>query len=548
MSRTAKNLIHFLIIGLALVGLVCSICFSTQAMGGPGQGQNAEAPAGSQNQSQGGMQGGQGGSPPEKPSGEQGGGQGGMQGGTPPEMPSGSQGGGQGGMQGGTPPEMPNGTQGGMQGGAPPDMPNGTQGGMQGGQGGTPPEKPSGEQGGMQGGGQGNMKSQQANEIPKDNFISQNRIIFFIIEALLIAIFAAYLIMSRCNKLTFKETFKTGGKKFVYVLLVAILGAGISGTAYLISDSMQKKSDPGAGQAQTANTEYNAQNTFDSDIEKSNEKYNSTSADELAVLVKNKAKVTLKNIISKKTGSSDGGDNTSFYGTNSAITAIGGSSLNVEDGEIETDATGANGLFCFGGSLANNSSQNDGTNVTARNIKITTKQDNSGGIMTTGGGIFDAFNLIINTFGTSSAAIRSDRGGGTVNVDGGTYTTNGKGSPSIYSTADINVKNAELVATASEGVVIEGKNSVSIENCELKDNNSQLNGQSTTYKNIFLYQSMSGDSAEGQSVFSAKSSKISTQKGDAFYVTNTKAQINLEDCDLGTLPSDGNFLRIQKDS
>ena len=41
----------------------------------------------------------------------------------------------------------------------------------------------------------------------------------------------------------------------------------------------------------------------------------------------------------------------------------------------------------------------------------------------------------------SSAAIRSDRWGGTVNVNGGTYKTTGQGSPSIYSTTDITVKN-----------------------------------------------------------------------------------------------------------
>ena len=61
--------------------------------------------------------------------------------------------------------------------------------------------------------------------------------------------------------------------------------------------------------------------------------------------------------------------------------------------------------------------------------------------MTTGGGITNAYNLDITTSGTSSAAIRSDRGGGTVYVDKGTYKTTGKGLPTIYSTADIIVNN-----------------------------------------------------------------------------------------------------------
>ena len=167
-------------------------------------------------------------------------------------------------------------------------------------------------------------------------------------------------------------------------------------------------------------------------------------------------------------------------------------------------------------------------------------------------GYFDATtnakNLTIETSGTSSAAIRTDRGGGTVTVDGGTYKTTGKGSPSIYSTADITVKNADLISTASEGVVIEGKNSVTLENVSLKDTNSTLNGQSTTYKNIFLYQSMSGDAATGEASFIAKNSKITTNKGDTIYVTNTTASITLENNTIINNDNTGNFLRIQKDS
>ena len=83
-----------------------------------------------------------------------------------------------------------------------------------------------------------------------------------------------------------------------------------------------------------------------------------------------------------------------------------------------------------------------------------------------------------------------------------------QGSPSIYSTANINVKDATLVAKASEGIVIEGANTVTIENCDLTDSNTKLNGQSTTYKNIFLYQSMSEDASNGTATFTAKNSNI----------------------------------------
>lgn len=87
-----------------------------------------------------------------------------------------------------------------------------------------------------------------------------------------------------------------------------------------------------------------------------------------------------------------------------------------------------------------------------------------------------------------------------------------------------------------------------IQQSTLIDSNTKLNGQSTTYKNIFLYQSMSGDAADGSAIFTAKNSSITTNNGDTFYVTNTKAIINLENNFITNNDSSGNFLRIQKDS
>ncbi|MBQ6414526.1 hypothetical protein IJI28_02810 [Candidatus Saccharibacteria bacterium] len=300
--------------------------------------------------------------------------------------------------------------------------------------------------------------------------------------------------------------------------------------------------------ANTSTTSYSATKEITADETIETGEFTSTNADENAILAKGTITATLSNITVTKTGDSDGGDSTSFYGTNSAILASTGATLNIKNAQITTNATGANGVFSYGGSATTNNSNSDGTTINISDSTIETTKDNSGGIMTTGGGIMNAKNLTITTAGTSSAAIRSDRGGGTVTIDQGTYKTTGKGSPAIYSTADITVKNATLTATASEGVVIEGKNSVTLENTTLTDTNSTLNGQSTTYKNIFLYQSMSGDAASGQATFTAKNSTITTNQGDSFYVTNTTAKINLENNQIVNNDTTGNFLRIQKDS
>lgn len=144
------------------------------------------------------------------------------------------------------------------------------------------------------------------------------------------------------------------------------------------------------------------------------------------------------------------------------------------------------------------------TTVNISDSTITTSADNSGGIQTTGGGTTNAENLTVTTSGNSSAAIRSDRGGGTVNVTGGSYTSNGYNSPAVYSTAAITVKNAKLTANNSESLVIEGKNSIALENCTVSGNMSSTKGSSSSENvhTVMIYQSMSGDADVGTLEFS----------------------------------------------
>lgn len=378
--------------------------------------------------------------------------------------------------------------------------------------------------------------------------------VLFGVESLIISSLVIYLIMSRFNKKTVKETFINSDKMLIYVLSLIISTSCLTyiskkiTTDYLLNDSNQAIENNQLNNSQTNSISYSGVKEITDDTTIDSGSFSSTTTDENAVIASGDIDVTLSNIEVTKTGDSDGGDNSNFYGNNSGIIAKDGANLTLKNITVTTKANGANGVFSYGGSATTNNSSSDGTTITISDSKITTTGNNAGGIMTTGGGNMKATNLTINTAGVSSAAIRTDRGGGNVTVDGGTYTTTGAGSPSIYSTADVTVTNAKLVAKASEGIVIEGKNSVTINNCDLTDSNTTLNGQSTTYKNIFLYQSMSGDAADGNAEFTAKDSKITTENGDSFYVTNTTATINLENNTIVNNDSTGYFLRVQKDS
>ena len=284
------------------------------------------------------------------------------------------------------------------------------------------------------------------------------------------------------------------------------------------------------GQSQGVDS-YDAANTYDSDTEVSDTSLESTGTDENAALVSSGANVTFDNVdITRNSSDSTGGDNSSFYGVGAALLATEGNAY-VKGGTVTTDAAGGAGLFAYG----------DGT-VYAADTTIKTTQDTSGGIHADGGGKLYAWDLNVETDGESAAAIRSDRGGGTMVVDGGTYTSNGVGSPAVYCTADIAVKDATLTANGSEAVCIEGLNSLHLFNCDLTGNMSDLSQNDSTWT-VILYQSMSGDSEVGNSTFQMDGGTLTSQNGGVFYTTNTESDITLKDVDITYNNDNEYFLR-----
>ncbi len=285
---------------------------------------------------------------------------------------------------------------------------------------------------------------------------------------------------------------------------------------------------PGGPGGSSASIDYSGAVEITAADTQANQTYATDTANQSALLIGTGDAVTITNPTVTKTGDSDGGDSCNFYGLNAAVLCKDGADVTITGGMITSSADGANGVFCYGGNGGQNGAEGDGTTVTISDAVIITTGSGSGGIMTTGGGITYAYDLTVTTSGRSSAPIRTDRGGGTVVVDGGTYTSNGLGSPAIYSTADITVANATLVSNLSEGVVIEGKNTVRLKNCTLTANNTQRNSNATFLDTIMLYQSMSGDADTGTAQFTMTGGSLLSKSGHVFHVTNTNAVIELE--------------------
>ena len=300
------------------------------------------------------------------------------------------------------------------------------------------------------------------------------------------------------------------------------------GTVDKITVMMSANGEMGGEQASQAPDSYESVKEYTEDTTKKNKTVKSEGTDENAIHAYNNAEVSLSNYnITRASEDSQGGDNSSFYGVGAAVLESDGT-MYLKDSTIETDSKGAAGIFAY----------NDGTVYTA-DTKITTTQDTSGGIHVAGGGKLYAWDMDVETSGESSAAIRSDRGGGEMVVNGGSYTSNGTGSPAIYSTADIAVNKADLTANGSEAVCIEGLNSVHLFNSNLTGNMSD-NEQNDCTWNVILYQSMSGDSEVGNSTFEMDGGTLTAKNGGMFYTTNTESTITLSDVDI-TYADDNDF-------
>ena len=256
---------------------------------------------------------------------------------------------------------------------------------------------------------------------------------------------------------------------------------------------------------------YSAVTEYTEDTTVSDTSFTALGSDENAVLVSDGATAELMNVTIDRTSSdSTGGNDASFYGVGAAALVTDGT-LKISDSTITTDSNGGAGVFAYGDGVAYVS-----------DTGITTQKGTSGGIHVAGGGSLYAENLEVETNGESSAAIRSDRGGGTMEVDGGTYISKGTGSPAIYSTADITVSNATLSAENSEAVCIEGLNSIHLTNCDLTGNMPDQDQNDCTW-NVILYQSMSGDSEVGNSTFEMEGGSLTAKNGGMFYTTNTES-------------------------
>lgn len=256
----------------------------------------------------------------------------------------------------------------------------------------------------------------------------------------------------------------------------------------------------------------------------SDKTYDSSKGNASSIVVEKGGNYTLDNGTITKSGDTSNVENSEFCGLNAGILVKNTGALTLTNSNITTKAKGSNALFATG----------DGSKITVSNTKINTYNDSSRGLDATYGGEMEAKKMDIHTRGASSATLATDRGEGTITVSDSTLKTEGKGSPIIYSTGNITLSDSEGVSTNSQAVVVEGKNSATINNTTITTS-ATGNRNDVDHAGIMIYQSMSGDASTGRGSFISKDSSIIIDSSSSvyksapmFFVTNTEAEINLE--------------------
>jgi len=253
--------------------------------------------------------------------------------------------------------------------------------------------------------------------------------------------------------------------------------------------------------------------------------------------------LTMNSCTITKTGDGSNGDNSSFYGNNSSIycgsasssgysstTSASGAKIIITGGTVTSESQGANAVFAT-----------NGATIEVDGITIVNNKSVSRGLHATYGGIINASNVDITTNEATSSTIATDRGGGTVTVNGGTATANGAKSAVIYATGVMSA--TDLVGTSAKGeiAVIEGDNSITMTNCTMTSGSSE--------RGLLMMQSGSGDASGVNPVMTITGTSLTMTDSSAPLLevaTCVTATCTLSGCTV-TVPS-GILMYVMADS
>lgn len=278
-------------------------------------------------------------------------------------------------------------------------------------------------------------------------------IVALVFETLLLVALILFLILSKANEKTIRETFTDKKRIAIFLVALVVATAGLGIGTYLLANNVKHMQKPcvemnrngpqGQGGPEMNNQQSNTQAKGVKEVKNKTTlsgNFSSKKSDVNAILTKSGGTLTLNDAKVRKTGDASAVEQSDFSGTNAAILTTKNSTSTIKNTTITTNCKGGNAVFATGSKAK--------VLISDSTIK-TTGQASSRGLDATYGGYIEANNVTISTKGGSCATLATDRGEGTVKVSDSNLTTNGAGSPIIYSTGDISLTDSKGTANGS---------------------------------------------------------------------------------------------------
>lgn len=159
------------------------------------------------------------------------------------------------------------------------------------------PEKPEGENNGS------------APEMPNGNMnnasLSVKYYVIFGVAGFGFTVSAVYLLMSKFNKLSFKETFINGDKVVIFILSSLILTGIVTFASGYFTSNRSSSNNGGPNNIGDGSVTYSSANSISEDKTYNGDEFISTSSDENALLISGDVSVSATKITITKTGDSD---------------------------------------------------------------------------------------------------------------------------------------------------------------------------------------------------------------------------------------------------
>lgn len=281
------------------------------------------------------------------------------------------------------------------------------------------------------------------------------------------------------------------------------------------TDEAGTPSETTASAPETEAAELSAALTVDGNQQEfSGKQYDSSQSDVSAILLKNKASLTLNNCTLTKSGDSSGNDRSSAHGLNSIFTASGESRATLTAATLTSSGRGANAIFSTG----------KGTEVTASDFEIYTTGDFSRGLFAASGGSISASGGDITTKGDLCAPISAGKDESIIQIQDTTVSSEGRRSPCLYSAGTITASEISGSSAGSQIALLNGNSSVTLKDCLLQGagkNGITLFGTG--------FQTNSEEHSNGKASLNVIDSKLTTtSEGPMFYVTNTQSSVTLK--------------------